>query len=125
MGPLEHTSIQQLRDVFEVNVVGVLAVTQAFPPLLKRSEHSPDATAGRIVNISSTSGGVTFPMVGAYPRLNMRWSRSPTGFGVSLPAMEYVTIAIEPGRFARRSGTRTPRQPRMSPNLLPVQPTKN
>lgn len=50
-GPLAVTS-QELRDVFEVNVVGVVAVTQAFIPLLRKSE------AGRIVNLSSILGSL-------------------------------------------------------------------
>jgi len=97
MGPLEHTSIQQLRDVFEVNVVGVLAVTQAFLPLLKRSEHSPDATAGRIVNISSTSGGVTFPMVGAYSASKYALESLTDGFRREFARYGIRVIAIEPG----------------------------
>jgi NAD(P)-dependent dehydrogenase (short-subunit alcohol dehydrogenase family) len=97
LGPLEHTPVQQVRDIFEVNVFGALAVTQAFLPLLKRKEKSPDPAPGRIINISSTSGGVTFPMVGAYSAskyalesLNDAFRRELSRYGISV-------IAIEPG----------------------------
>ena len=46
-------SIEDLRVVFETNVFGVVAVTQAMLPLLRK------APAGRIVNISSAGGSLT------------------------------------------------------------------
>jgi NAD(P)-dependent dehydrogenase (short-subunit alcohol dehydrogenase family) len=42
-----------VRAVFETNVFGVLAVTQAMLPLLR------EAPAARIVNVSSSSGSLT------------------------------------------------------------------
>lgn len=62
-GPIEHLSLAAFRDQIEVNVTGVLAVTQAFLPLLRpNSNQAP----GRIVNISSVSGATTYPFLGAY-----------------------------------------------------------
>jgi NAD(P)-dependent dehydrogenase (short-subunit alcohol dehydrogenase family) len=52
--PLEFTPLEQFRSVFEVNVFGVVAVTQTFLPLLHRSN-------GRIVLIGSVGGLVTIP----------------------------------------------------------------
>lgn len=46
-------SIDEVRAVFETNVFGVIAVTQAMLPLLR------EAPAGRIVNVSSTLGSLT------------------------------------------------------------------
>ena len=48
-GPLELFPLEDLRQILEVNLIGVLAVTQAFLPLLK-------ASRGRIVNMSSVAG---------------------------------------------------------------------
>jgi NAD(P)-dependent dehydrogenase (short-subunit alcohol dehydrogenase family) len=45
--------LDNIRGVFETNVFGVLAVTQAMLPLLR------EAPAGRIVNIGSSSGSLT------------------------------------------------------------------
>lgn len=45
--------LDEVRAVFETNVFGVIAVTQAMLPLLR------EAPAGRIVNISSESGSLT------------------------------------------------------------------
>ncbi len=52
--PLEFAPMERLRRIFEVNVFGLLAVTQAFLPLLHRGK-------GRIVNIGSVGGMVTIP----------------------------------------------------------------
>ena len=46
-------SIDDVRRVFETNVFGVMAVTQAMLPLLRESP------AGRIVNVASSSGSLT------------------------------------------------------------------
>lgn len=52
-GPPSRTSIEAVRRVFETNVFGALAVTQAMLPLLRKS-NSP-----RIVNVSSGLGSLT------------------------------------------------------------------
>lgn len=46
-------SLDEVRAVFETNVFGVIAVTQAMLPLLR------EAPAGRIVNVSSGAGSLT------------------------------------------------------------------
>src|SRR6266540_2606814 len=48
-GPLELVPLHALRRQFEVNVIGQIAVTQAFLPLLRRAR-------GRIVNMGAISG---------------------------------------------------------------------
>ena len=63
-GPLLHQPMSEIRQMFEVNVFGTLEVTRAFLPLLRSQGegHRP----GRIVNISSASGWITAPFMGAY-----------------------------------------------------------
>lgn len=56
---LEFLEPDDLRRQFEVNVVGVAAVTRSFLPLLRRA-------CGRIVNISSMGGYMAGPFVGPY-----------------------------------------------------------
>ncbi len=52
-GPPSQTTLAALRDTYETNVFGVVAVTNAMLPLLRR------APAGRIVNLSSELGSIT------------------------------------------------------------------
>jgi NAD(P)-dependent dehydrogenase (short-subunit alcohol dehydrogenase family) len=58
-GPLETLSAADLREQFEVNVVGAVALTNAVLPRLRESR-------GRIVFVSSLSGLISTPMTGAY-----------------------------------------------------------
>jgi NAD(P)-dependent dehydrogenase (short-subunit alcohol dehydrogenase family) len=92
-GPLEFVPIDAFRRQLEVNVVGQLAVTQAFIPLLRKAR-------GRIVNMSSISGGLSAPYLGPYSaskfaleaisdalRLELR------NFGISVSAIEPPAVA--------------------------------
>jgi len=58
-GPVEFLASAELRRQLEVNLVGPLAVIQAFMPMLRRSR-------GRIVNISSIGGKVATPFLSPY-----------------------------------------------------------
>ena len=57
--PLEFLPLDELRHQLEVNVVGQVAVTQAFLADIRTAK-------GRIVNIGSIGGKVAFPLAGAY-----------------------------------------------------------
>lgn len=58
--PTEFMPLDDLRGMFEVNVVGVVATTQAFLPLLRRG------APGRIVCIGSIGGRMSVPFLAAY-----------------------------------------------------------
>lgn len=64
-GPLMLQPIDDIRFQFEVNVFGLMAVTQAFLPLLGAKEN-PGHPPGRILNISSVGGKISGPFLGAY-----------------------------------------------------------
>ena len=64
-GPLLHQPIDEIRQVFEVNVIGLIRVTQAMAPMLAATPAS-GARPGRIVNISSVGGKFGAPFLGAY-----------------------------------------------------------
>jgi NAD(P)-dependent dehydrogenase (short-subunit alcohol dehydrogenase family) len=57
--PTEFLAIDDLRGMLEVNVVGVVATTQAFLPLIRRGH-------GRIVCIGSIGGRMAVPFLAAY-----------------------------------------------------------
>lgn len=59
-GPVEFLPLDDLRGLWEVNVIGVVAITQAFLPLLRQAPH------GRIINISSFGGTISSPYLSAY-----------------------------------------------------------
>ena len=73
-------SRDEVRAVFETNVFGVLAVTQAVLPLLR------EAPAGRIVNVSSGVGSLTLNSDPTFPYR--------AGFGVGYAASKTALNAI-------------------------------
>jgi NAD(P)-dependent dehydrogenase (short-subunit alcohol dehydrogenase family) len=58
-GPVETVDLDEIRRCFEINVMGVLAVTRALLPLLRMG-------TGRIVNMSSGVGRVATPLMAPY-----------------------------------------------------------
>ena len=58
-GPLELQPLDDFRHQLEVNLIGHLAVIQAFLPLIRRGR-------GRIVNVGSVGGLLVLPIEGAY-----------------------------------------------------------
>lgn len=57
--PIEYADIAEMKRIFDVNVFGVVAVTQAFLPQLRRAR-------GRIVNMSSLSALLAVPFLAPY-----------------------------------------------------------
>jgi NAD(P)-dependent dehydrogenase (short-subunit alcohol dehydrogenase family) len=65
LGRASVVPLEEVRTVFETNVFGVLAVTQAMLPLLR------EAPAGRIVFVSSTGGSLALAADPAVPHRRM------------------------------------------------------
>ena len=97
-GPLMHVPMADVRQLFEVNVFGLLQVTQAFLPLLGARKNCPHAP-GRIVNISSISGGLAFPLLGVYAGTKHAVEAMTDALRRELGIFGIEVIAIEPGNI--------------------------
>jgi NAD(P)-dependent dehydrogenase (short-subunit alcohol dehydrogenase family) len=62
-GPLLCVSPESLRTHYEINVIGVLHMVQAFVPIMRARDND---RPGRIINISSVAGRLAYPFMGAY-----------------------------------------------------------
>lgn len=95
-GPLLHLPPADFRRQFEVNLFGALTVTQAFAPLLgaKRGTSYPP---GRIVNVSSISGIITYPFMAAYAASKHALEALSDGLRRELLIYGVDVIVIEPG----------------------------
>lgn len=91
-GPMEFLPLDDLRYQFEVNVLGHVAVTQAFLPLLRRS-------VGRIVFIGSISGHVSSRLLGAYSASKFALEAVADAFRRELAAWGLKVSVVEPGRI--------------------------
>jgi NAD(P)-dependent dehydrogenase (short-subunit alcohol dehydrogenase family) len=89
-GPLELVPIETWRRQFEVNVLGQVAVTQAFLPLLRKGQ-------GRIVNISSVAGGLAIPYMGPYAASKHAIEAITDALRFELRPWNIRVSAVEPG----------------------------
>lgn len=64
-GPLLHLPVEDFRRQMEINVTGIVTVTQAFAPLLGAGSPAR-RDPGRIVNISSVAGRTGNPFMAPY-----------------------------------------------------------
>jgi NAD(P)-dependent dehydrogenase (short-subunit alcohol dehydrogenase family) len=117
-GKPSETTIATLRAVYETNVFGVVATTNAMLPLLRR------AAAARIVNVSSEVGSIgasTDPASPMYPMASVPYPSSKTALNMitvmyakELRESDIKVNAANPGYCATdlngRTGFRTPEQ---------------
>ncbi len=89
-GPLEILPLESFRQQLEVNLMGTLAMTQAFLPLLRKS-------SGRLVNVSSVNGAVASPYLGAYAASKHALEAVSDSLRVELRHWGIDVVLIEPG----------------------------
>ncbi len=92
-GPVEYLSLDRVRGLFEVNFFGVIAVTQAFLPLLRRAH-------GRIVNMSSVGGMVSTAFVSPYSASKFALEALSDSLRIELHPWHMHVAVIQPGAIA-------------------------
>ena len=92
-GPLEFLSLERLRAQLEINVIGQIAVTQAFLPLLRQRQ-------GRIVNMSSLSGRLAIPFIGPYSASKFALEALTDALRGELRPWGIHVVSVEPGSIA-------------------------
>lgn len=97
--PVETLPLETWRRMFEVNVLGQIALTQALLPALHRSK-------GRIVNISSTGGKIAMPAYGAYSGSKFAIEAVSDALRQELAPHGVQVVIIEPGGVRTSMGDR-------------------
>lgn len=95
-GPLAYLPLERFRLQIEVNLLGVHTVTQAFLPLLG-TEPGRLGNPGRVVNISSVSGRLAVPFLGAYAASKFGLEGYSDSLRRELMLFGIKVILIEPG----------------------------
>jgi NAD(P)-dependent dehydrogenase (short-subunit alcohol dehydrogenase family) len=93
-GPLETLSLKSLRHQLDVNVVGQVAVTQEFLPLLRRTEGS------RVVLVGSIGGRMATAFAGAYHASKYAMEAIADAWRQELYPEGIQVVIIEPGPLA-------------------------
>jgi NAD(P)-dependent dehydrogenase (short-subunit alcohol dehydrogenase family) len=89
-GPVEALSPDDLRRQLDVNVTAQVAVTQAVLPRLRESR-------GRVLFISSVSGRVSAPLMGAYTASKFALEAIADSMRIELRPWGIHVVLIEPG----------------------------
>ncbi|WP_329061524.1 SDR family oxidoreductase [Amycolatopsis sp. NBC_01480] len=88
--PVEALPMAEWRRVFEVNLFGHIAVTQALLPALLRSR-------GRVVNISSVGGKAAMPTYGAYAGAKFALEAVSDSLRREVEPLGVRVVVVEPG----------------------------
>jgi NAD(P)-dependent dehydrogenase (short-subunit alcohol dehydrogenase family) len=91
VGPLEEISVKEFKEQFETNVFGVIRVTQAVLPKMRRQRN------GTIVNISSVAGKIGFPLTSAYVSSKFALEGLSESMAYEIEQFGIKVILIEPG----------------------------
>ena len=92
-GPLEFVPIDDLRRQLEINVIGQIAVTQAFLASIRKAR-------GRVVNIGSVSGKLATPFVGPYAASKFAMEALTDALRCELRPWGIQVSIVEPGSIA-------------------------
>ncbi|MCB9478590.1 MAG: SDR family oxidoreductase [Deltaproteobacteria bacterium] len=89
-GPWEFIPLEKVRRQLEVNVVGQIAATQAFMPLIRKAK-------GRVVHIGSIGGRISNPMGGPYTASKFAMEAVADSMRLELAPFGIRVVLIEPG----------------------------
>lgn len=93
LGAVEEASDAEIRAVYDTNVFGLLAVTRAVAPELRRNR------SGHIVNISSVGGFVGSPGWGVYASTKFAVEGLSEALNTELAPLGVHVTVVEPGYF--------------------------
>ncbi len=97
-GALEALSMERIRAQFETNVFGLVRMCQLALPAMRRQGW------GRIVNVSSMGGRLTFPGGGAYHATKHAVEALSDALRFELRGFGVDVVVIEPGLIRTRFG---------------------
>jgi NAD(P)-dependent dehydrogenase (short-subunit alcohol dehydrogenase family) len=90
---IEEAPLEEVREQFETNVFGQIAVLQAVLPYMRQRG------GGHILNITSMGGLVAFPLVGIYNASKFAMEAVTEALAQEIREFGIKVTAIEPGMF--------------------------
>ncbi|HXL72438.1 MAG TPA: oxidoreductase [bacterium] len=100
-GSIEEVSDKEIRDQFETNVFGLLNVTRAVLPILRKQG------SGHILNISSLAGRLGIPTMGIYNGSKFALEGISESLASELKPFGIKVTIVEPGGFATDFSSRS------------------
>ncbi len=90
-GALEEVSVEQVQQMFDVNVFGALRMIQTIAP------HMRQQRSGRIINISSIAGKCSTPANGTYSATKFALEALSDALRLELAPFGIQVVVVEPG----------------------------
>ena len=91
VGPVETMSLDQVRDMFEVNLFGLMGLTQLLLPRMREQR------SGRIVNVSSIAGKFVTPGAGWYGASKHALEGISDALRLEMHRFGVQVVLVEPG----------------------------
>ncbi|WP_213806306.1 oxidoreductase [Granulicella sp. dw_53] len=92
-GTLEESPLDELRQQFEVNVFGAVAMMKAALPFMRARR------TGHIINVTSMGGLMTFPGISYYHGSKFAMEGISSSLGKEIRSFGIFVTAVEPGMF--------------------------
>lgn len=99
VGTIEEASANDIRALYETNILGPVAVIQAALPILRKQGY------GHILGTSSNLGHVTLPVIGYYCSSKWAFEAIHESLAKEVAAFNIKVTIIEPGAFATEFGS--------------------
>lgn len=93
LGAVEESSAEEVRKQYETNVFGLLNVTRAALPVLRKQR------GGHVINISAIAGYSAFPGWGVYSSTKFAVEGLSEALAAELAPLGIHVTAVEPGFF--------------------------
>jgi NAD(P)-dependent dehydrogenase (short-subunit alcohol dehydrogenase family) len=90
-GAFEDIGIDEIKSLYETNVFGVIRVTQAVLPIMRKQG------SGRIINISSGAGRIGYPGGSAYVSSKFALEGLSESMAFEVEQFGIKTVLVEPG----------------------------
>lgn len=90
VSPIEYTTVDLIRRVYEVNLFGQINAIQAFLPLLRRAK-------GRIVNTGSVGDHLSPPFAGVLASSKAAFASVSSSLRLELRSQGIYVVIVEPG----------------------------
>ena len=98
VGPLETMELERARAIFEVNVFGLIGLTQLLLPAMR------ERGSGRVINVSSIAGRWVTPGSGWYGASKFALEALSDALRLELKSFGLQVVVVEPGLIATNFG---------------------
>ena len=99
VGTIEEAGADEIRALYETNIIGPVAVIQAALPLLREQGY------GHILGTSSNVGHVTFPVIGYYCSSKWAFEAIHESLAAEVRSFGIKVTIVEPGAYATEFGS--------------------